>query len=286
MKRDFEDIMKNLKETIADYSYYTNFKKVFENVNKYKVELNILNSLIGSSNIEADFIKILEKYPETLKVIPILLAVRRTEISVIEGNEIKYNFKFKNVSNEEYAKFMRKTGLFDLLEKSKIKSLNDYLTGVEVGLDSNSRKNRTGTAMGNIVESYLKKIKEIEYQKEMTKAQISEKYNINLDALILNDDTKKDAEKKFDFVVKTNNKLYLIETNFYSSSGSKLNETARSYKSLANDIKNISNVEFIWITDGIGWKSAKGNLKETYDIMDYLFILKDLEEGKLKEVLK
>jgi type II restriction enzyme len=181
---------------------------------------------------------------------------------------------------------MRKTGLFDLLEKSKIKSLNDYLTGVEVGLDSNSRKNRTGTAMGNIVESYLKKIKEIEYQKEMTKAQISEKYNINLDALILNDDTKKDAEKKFDFVVKTNNKLYLIETNFYSSSGSKLNETARSYKSLANDIKNISNVEFIWITDGIGWKSAKGNLKETYDIMDYLFILKDLEEGKLKEVLK
>jgi type II restriction enzyme len=286
MKRDFEDIMKNLKETIADYSYYTNFKKVFENVNKYKVELNILNSLIGSSNIEADFIKILEKYPETLKVIPILLAVRRTEISVIEGNEIKYNFKFKNVSNEEYAKFMCKTGLFDLLEKSKIKSLNDYLTGVEVGLDSNSRKNRTGTAMGNIVESYLKKIKEIEYQKEMTKAQISEKYNINLDALILNDDTKKDAEKKFDFVVKTNNKLYLIETNFYSSSGSKLNETARSYKSLANDIKNISNVEFIWITDGIGWKSAKGNLKETYDIMDYLFILKDLEEGKLKEVLK
>lgn len=286
MKRDFNDIMNNLKTTVADYKYYTDFDKVFRNVEKYKIELNILNSLIGSRNVETDFINILDNYPNTLKVIPLLLAVRKTEISVIDGRKIEFDFKNRTMENEMYLKFMRETGLFNLLENNKIKSLEDYITGVEVGLDTNARKNRTGTVMENAVEYFLKQIPNVELHKEMTKTAIKEVYNINLDNLILNANDKKDAEKKFDFVVKTTNKLYLIETNFYSGSGSKLNETARSFKSLARDIKNIKDVEFIWITDGIGWGSARGNLKETYDIMEHFYTLIDLEEGKLFTVLK
>ncbi|MDD4298495.1 MAG: type II restriction endonuclease [Bacilli bacterium] len=286
MKRDFNDIMNNLKTTVADYKYYTDFDKVFRNVEKYKIELNILNSLIGSRDVETDFINILDNYPNTLKVIPLLLAVRKTEISVVDGRKIEFDFKNRTMKNEMYLKFMRETGLFDLLENNKIKSLEDYITGVEVGLDTNARKNRTGTVMETAVEYFLKQIPNIELHKEMTKTAIKEVYNINLDNLILNTDDKKDAEKKFDFVVKTTNKLYLIETNFYSGSGSKLNETARSFKSLARDIKNIKGVGFIWITDGIGWKSARGNLKETYDIMEHFYTLIDLEEGKLFTVLK
>lgn len=285
MKRDFEDIIANLKATIADYKYYTDFDKVYRNVEKYKVELNILNSLIGSNNIDNDFIAVINNYPKVLEVIPILLAVRKKEIIIIDNGEVNYNFAIKNLTNEDYVKFMRLTGLFNLLEKSKIKNLIDYIIGVEVGLDSNSRKNRTGIAMENIVASYLDKIDNIEYQKEMSKKQIYDKYGINLDMLILDDNNKKDAEKKFDFVVKTSNNLYLIETNFYSGGGSKLNETARSFKSLANDIYNINNVYFIWITDGVGWKTAKDNLRETYDVMTHIYTIKDLEDGILNKML-
>lgn len=309
MKREFSDIVNSLKTTIADYSYYTNFEKVFGNVEKYNIELNILNSLIGSNNIEIDFISIINKYPETLKVIPLLLAIRRFEVEIIDGTKIIYNFKNKNLTDTDYVKFMRNTGLFNLLENSKIKNLHDYITGVEVGLDSNARKNRTGTSMEKIVESFISKVSGIEYHSEMTKTQIKNKYNINLDDLIfenLDEETsldeidslvldnlvvenakkKKDAEKRFDFVVKTKNAIYLIETNFYSGGGSKLNETSRSFKSLAKDIKNIENVNFVWVTDGIGWKSAIRNLKETYDEMEHFYTIEDLEKGVLKELFK
>lgn len=309
MKREFSDIVNSLKTTIADYSYYTNFEKVFNNVDKFNVELNILNSLIGSNNIEIDFISIINKYPETLKVIPLLLAIRKLEVEVIDGTKIIYNFKKRNVSDKEYVKFMRNTGLFNLLENSKIKNLYDYITGVEVGLDSNARKNRTGTTMEKIVESFISKVSGIEYHCEMTKTQIKEKYNINLDDLIignLNSETslddadklvldnlvvekvkkRNDAEKRFDFVVKTEKSIYLIETNFYGGGGSKLNETSRSFKSLANDIKNIDNVNFVWITDGIGWKDAIRNLKETYEVMDHFYTIEDLENNVLKELFK
>lgn len=286
MKRDFEDIINNLKTTVADYKYYTDFDKVLKNIIKYKIELNILNSLIGSKKIEIEFTNLLREYPSILRVIPILLAIRKKEVSIIDVKKIDFDFDNKTMSNELYTKFMRETGLFDLLENNKIKSLEDYVTGVEVGLDSNARKNRTGTAMENIVASFLEKIPDIEFHKEKRKKDIEEMYNINLDSLILNSDDNKDAEKKFDFIVKTKNKLYLIETNFYSSQGSKLNETARSFKSLARDIENIDNVEFIWITDGVGWKSARNNLRETYDIMKHFYTIKDLEDGVLDKLFR
>ncbi len=286
MKRRFDDIIISLKKTVADYGYYTDFNKVYKNADKLKVELNILNSLIGEKDIESKFKTLVELYPNILKVIPILLAKRGYKVEVFSDKNITFDFLETNLDINMYSEFMRESGLFSLLKESKIKSLNDYLMGIEVGLDSNARKNRTGTAMENIVESYIRKIPNIEYHKEMKKKDISEKYNIDINDLIIGEDEVKEAEKRFDFVVKTKNDLYLIETNFYSGGGSKLNETARSFKSLAKDINNLHKVHFVWITDGIGWISAKNNLRETYDIMEHLYTLSDLENGVLTDIFK
>lgn len=286
MKRPFDDIMQNLRKTVADYSYYTDFDKVYKNADKFKVELNILNSLIGEKDIENKFKDLVELYPNVLKIIPMLLAKRGYKVEVFKDKNITFDFLETNLDINMYSEFMKESGLFSLLKESKIKSLNDYLIGIEVGLDSNARKNRTGTAMENIVESYIKKIPNIEYHKEMKKKAISESYNIDINKLIIGEDKVKEAEKRFDFVVKTKDNLYLIETNFYSGGGSKLNETARSFKSLAKDINDLERVHFVWITDGIGWVSAKNNLRETYDIMDHLYTLKDLENGALRDIFK
>lgn len=286
MKRPFDDIMQNLRKTVADYSYYTDFDKVYKNADKFKVELNILNSLIGEKDIENKFKDLVELYPNVLKIIPMLLAKRGYKVEVFKDKNITFDFLETNLDINMYSEFMKESGLFSLLKESKIKSLNDYLIGIEVGLDSNARKNRTGTAMENIVESYIKKISNVEYHKEMKKKAISESYNIDINKLIIGEDKVREAEKRFDFVVKTKDNLYLIETNFYSGGGSKLNETARSFKSLAKDINDLEHVHFVWITDGIGWVSAKNNLRETYDIMDHLYTLKDLENGILKDIFK
>ena len=136
-KRNFSTWLSGFRDSISDYSYYVNFEKVYRNVDAIKVELNILNSLIGSKNIENDFEVLVKKYPETLKCIPVLLAVRANEIYAIDGDgEYTYNFNKPNLSIEQYIVFMRKTGLFDLIANHVVNNLVDYATGVETGLDS------------------------------------------------------------------------------------------------------------------------------------------------------
>ena len=88
-------------------------------------------------------------------------------------------------------------------------------------------------------------------------------------------------EKRWDFVVKTDNCIYLIETNFYGSGGSKLNETARSYKTIATEMKNVKGAKFVWFTDGLWWMSARNNLKETFDVLDDIYCIKELEDNIL-----
>ena len=270
MKRNFNEWLGKFRGSISNYKYYINFEKVFKNVEEIKIELNILNSLIGSENIEKDFENIIEKYPETLKCIPILLAVRTSEIYAIDADgEFKYSFKEKNYSVKQYSEFMEKTGLFELLRKHIINNLVDYVTGVETGLDSNGRKNRGGHLMEDLVETFIKKAgfeRDENYFKEMYISEIERKWNIDLSAI----SNMGKAEKRFDFVLKTNTQIYVIETNFYASSGSKLNETARSYKTISNEVDTIDGITFIWFTDGIGWKSAKNNLEETFDVLEHI----------------
>lgn len=285
MKRIFNEWLETFRSSIATYSYYVDFEKVYGNIDAIKVELNILNSLIGSKNIEVDFVNLLKRYPETLKVIPILIAKRESEIYCQDENCSKiFKFDFgRYIPNshkffEEYKYFMRETGLFDLLGNHIINNLVDYVTGVEVGLDSNGRKNRGGHLMEDLVESYLEKaglIRDVDYFKEMYISEIEEKWGIDLS----NISNQGKAEKRFDFVVRKGSMIYGIETNFYTGGGSKLNETARSYKTIALETREIDGFSFVWFTDGEGWKSARHNLEETFDVMDDIYCIKDLEDG-------
>ncbi len=285
MERNFKEWLFTMRDSIATWRYYTDFEKVYSNVESIKVELNILNSLIGSRNIENEFKQLLKEYPKTLKVVPILLAKREKEIKITDAEgEFLFNFSKPNYTIEEYTKFMRETGLFDLLEKHIINNLVDYVTGVEVGMDTNGRKNRTGDAMEDLVESYLIKyglVKGVSYFKEMTKSEIEEKFNLDLNCI----SNQGKTEKRFDFVLYVNNHVYACECNFYGSSGSKLNETARSYKNLAIESKQVEGFRFVWFTDGIGWNTAKHNLEETFDVLETIYNLKDLDEGALEKLL-
>lgn len=175
---------------------------------------------------------------------------------------------------------MNKTGIFELLSNHLIQNLVDYVTGVEVGMDTNGRKNRTGTLMENLVESHFIKAGlrlNQDYFKEMTKTQLEKKFGLDLSLMSNNGKT----EKRFDFVIFKNDTVYACECNFYGSHGSKLNETARSYKNIAIESSSIQNFKFVWFTDGIGWKDAKNNLRETFDILNHLYNLNDLESGVL-----
>ena len=278
-KRNFNEWLKTFKSSICDYAYYVDFEKVYDNINSIKVELNILNSLIGSKQIEHDFEKLVADYPQVLKCIPILLAVRGREIYAIDGDgDYLFNFYKPNYTTKEYIIFMQKTGLFDLIANHVINNLVDYITGVEVGLDSNGRKNRGGHLMENLVEDYLVKaglVKNETYFKEMKLSAIEKKWNIDLSGI----SNQGKAEKRFDFVVKNGKTIYGIETNFYTSGGSKLNETARSYKTIALEAKEIDGFAFVWFTDGLGWKSARHNLEETFDVLDNMYCIADLENG-------
>ena len=292
MNRDFDEWLSKFRPSISTYDYYVDFEKVYRNVDEVKIELNILNSLVGSKDIKTDFVNLLRRYPEILKAIPILLAKRENEIYCQDENGgFLYEFdyvKYPPNSNryyEMYTYFMEKTGLFDLLQNHIIKDLVDYVTGVETGLDSNGRKNRGGHLMEDLVEKYIQEagfVRDLNYFKEMYSSEIEEKWNISLSAL----SNAGKAAKRFDFVIKTDAMIYGIETNFYNGSGSKLNETARSYKMLAQEADTIDGFTFVWFTDGSSWKTAKGNLRETFEVLNTMYSIDDMENGVMGKIFK
>lgn len=279
MSRNFNEWFSTFRSSINSYIYYTDFKKVTENAEKLKIELNMLNSLINAKDIETEFENLIKKYPKCLEAIPILLAVREKEIYCQdELGALTYSFDKQIQTIEQYKYFMRKTGLFDMIKNHIVSNLYDYAMGVEVGLDSNGRKNRGGHQMENLVENYLKKaclVKNKDYFPEMYLNDIETKWNVDLSAISANGT----STKRWDFVIKTTSCIYVIETNFYASSGSKLNETARSYKMIAEEAKKIPNFRFIWITDGAGWNNAKRNLQETFDALETIYNIADMENG-------
>lgn len=284
--RDFNQWLSTMTDSIADWTYYVDFPKVYKNVNEIKIPLNIMNSLLGSKNIRSEFLELLDKYPEILKAVPIIVAKRLNDTILIKDVEKDFYFKFNkpNYLPEEYADFMEKSGVFDLLSNHLVSNLFDYVTGVEVGMDTNGRKNRTGHTMENIVQSYLEQegfVMGVNLYKEIYQNEVEELFNVDLSAITNEGNTS----KRFDFVIKRDSIVYLIETNFYSGGGSKLNETARSYKMITEEAKTIPNVEFVWFTDGQGWFQAKKNLRETFEVLPYLYNINDLKNGILKELL-
>ena len=269
------------------YKYYIDFETIYRNAEEHKLELNMMNSLIGSKNIETDFENLVKKYPEVLKCIPTLLAVRQYEIIVLDsdGNKFEYNFKEMNYDVAQYKVFMKETGLFDLIQNHLVNNLYDYVLGVESGLNSNARKNRGGHLMEDVVERFIQKAgfkKNETYFKEMYLQDIEEKWKLDMSFI----SNQNQSTKRFDFVVKTDKCIYGIETNFYAAGGSKLNETARSYKMIAEEAEKVVGFEFVWFTDGMGWISARNNLKETFDKMDNIYNIADMKNGVMKEIFK
>ena len=287
MARNFTEWLLTFTDSISNYKYYIDFETIYKNAEIYKIELNMMNSLIGSKNIEKDFEDLVCRYPEVIKCIPTLLAVRQTEMIVLDddGNKFEYNFEEMNYDVEQYKVFMKETGLFDLLENHIVNNLYDYVLGVECGLNSNARKNRGGHLMEDIVERFIQKAgfkKGETYFKEMYLQEIENKWKLDMSFI----SNQNQSTKRFDFVVKTDSCIYGIETNFYASGGSKLNETARSYKMIAEESNKVVGFEFVWFTDGMGWISARNNLKETFDNMDNIYNINDMKNGIIQEIIK
>ena len=185
---------------------------------------------------------------------------------------------------QQLCYFMRQTGLFELMEKRLTKNLFDYAIGVEVGLNSNGRKNRGGHLMEDLVESFIQKagfVKNKNYFKEMYLSDLEKMTGLDLSTL----SNEGNTAKRFDFVLLGEKCVYACECNFYASGGSKLNETARSYKTLALESEGIDGFKFVWFTDGIGWNSAKHNLEETFDVLENLYNLNDLEKGAISQLV-
>lgn len=282
----FEEIASSFKNKITQWEYFVNWQKVLQNIKPIEKELNLLNYLIGKKNLYQETVDLLLKYPETIKAIPLLLAIREKSLEVlIDTKDFIYrNFDFSKKSYNEdeiktFANFILKSGLGELLQDKKIKNLVDYATGVEVGIDSNGRKNRGGTLMENLVGEFVKDTcneLQIEYMQQATAKKIKEQWNI---------DVKIDKSSRIiDFAINNNRKLYFVEVNFYGGGGSKLKSTATEYIRM-NEYWNKQGIEFIWITDGAGWKSTLKPLREYFDKADYLLNLEMLKNGILKKIL-
>lgn len=282
----FEYFMSYLKDTIRTYNFFVAWDKVLGNVSNIEVRLNILNSLIGKSNIEEELKKLIFCYPEVVPVFPLLIAVREKNIKVIDSifGEYEYSFIMKNEYSEseieDIVHFARECGVLKILQNKEVKNLVDYCVGVEVGLDTNARKNRSGTEMEKLVEAFIFSIctkYNYEYLTQATASKIKFVYNKDIP-------TDK-ADRRFDFVINTPSKLYLIEVNYYSGGGSKLKSVAGEFKNLFELTRTNSNVGFIWITDGKGWETAKRSFEETFNTLDYVLNLKLVEDGLLEEII-
>jgi hypothetical protein len=283
MKKDFNNFISTLKNSIKTWDYFVNWNKVFSNSSEIEIILNKLNYLIGKGDLREEFIRLYSSNPDIVKAFPVLLAVREKELEIYDKEDKTsqfFNFSKKDKSAEEYYEFFEKSGIIKLFKDKNIKNLVDYTIGVEVGLDSNGRKNRGGQLMESIVEAFVSdfcKEKGFEYIAQARATEIKEKWN-----LIVKVDK---SERSFDFAIfnpKTRN-LKLIETNFYNGGGSKLKAVCGEFKSLYTELKE-QNIDFIWVTDGLGWHTTKRPLEETYNHNDYLFNLTSLEKGILKEL--
>src|SRR3990167_6379334 len=288
-KEVFAYLINNLNDSIRYWDYFVNWKKVIGNTKDLEVDLNILNYLIGKENIEKELGYLLKNHPQVVRLIPVLLACREHKFKILtdlsEGN-LKYeDFSFeekRNLSDAEISKairFAQKSGLLKIFKDKTVKNIVDYTIGIEVGLDSNGRKNRGGTAMEKVTENFVKEIcnsQGFKYIKEATAEKVLEQWGLKLRV--------DKSSRRFDFAVYNGKSLYFIETNYYGGGGSKLKSTAGEYKALY-DFLTKDGHKFILITDREGWQSTSRPLEETFNHIEYLLNLKMLTEGILEDII-
>jgi hypothetical protein len=283
MQKDFNNLIATFKSSIKTWDYFVNWKKVFSNSSDLEISLNKLNYLLGKDDLESEFKKLYSSNPDIVKALPVLLAVRENKLEVfdkITKNSDFFDFSGEEQDPEKYYEFLDKSGLARLFKKDGVKNLVDYVMGVEVGLDSNGRKNRGGSLMEEIVGTFINDFcnkNGFEYMAQARATNIKSKWGV---------DVKIDkSERSFDFAVYNpkNKKIKLFETNFYNGGGSKLKAVCGEFKSLYSELKE-QNIDFIWITDGLGWNTTKRPLEETYNHNEYVYNLNMLEAGALDKL--
>lgn len=282
----FNYIRNSFRKKITTWDYFVNWKKVFDNIKPIEKELNLLNYLIGKEDIEKETVLLIKQYPSVIKAFPFLIACREKSFEVLidmkEFISKKYDFSINSPTDEQtrdLATFVLNSGLADILKNKQVKNLVDYTIGVEVGLDSNGRKNRGGTMMEGIVEVFVDEYCQkngAEYIIQATASKIYTKWGIQIEV--------DKSSRIIDFAINKNGKLYLLEVNFYSGGGSKLKSTATEYCEMYNRYHR-QGIEFIWITDGAGWKSTLKPLREYFDKSDYLINLEMLRNGVLHQII-
>lgn len=265
MNKDFNLFMSQLQETNQTLDFFCDFDKISANVAEVEMSLNTLNYLVGKEDLVKGVSEIWKRDPKVFEVLGILIAVRdEGKKPVVDGKGNVVLLKSYFESDNKVVEFLQGTGLADIFHSRRIKNLVDYVFGIETGLDTNARKNRSGHIMENAVER-LFRINGIRFRKEVYSSEFPELSVLGTD------------EKRFDFYIKTDEKKYLIEVNFYSGGGSKLNEVARAYTELAPKVNSVAGFEFVWITDGIGWKSARNKLEEAYNTIPKAYNLTSIE---------
>ena len=281
----FKHLINTLQNTISGWDYLVDWRKTVKNKEDVEIHLNILNSLIGKDNIEQEAEKILTKYPEIIPTLPILLAktykkneAKKISILLDQKQLTHKTYNFSDTTDSKSAiEFMKNTGLLNLIKDKKFNSLVDYVFGIEVGLDSNARKNRSGKQMEAILENHIKKIcnqNKWKYLPQATQKILKENWTVDIQV--------EKTNTRFDFAVKTPQNTFLIETNFYGGGGSKLKSTAKEYRQIHKSYGH----PFIWVTDGKGWKTARNALKEAFDELDYVINLNMVQQGILENILK
>lgn len=266
MSKQFKIFLSQLSETNATLDGFTDFEKVSTNVDKIELKLNQLNYLIGKDDLNSAIKELYNENPKTFDVLEILVAVRKADKRKVLNDDLQPQLLenyFKTL--EGVSMYFEKTGLAEVFRTKKVKNLVDYVFGVEVGLDTNARKNRGGHNMENAVAKIFTEAN-IPFRQEVKSTNFKEIKSLGEDL------------KRFDFVIETPQKTYLIETNFYNGGGSKLNEVARAYSDVAPKINKYENFEFVWITDGQGWFSAKSKLEEAFSIIPSVYNLTSLNE--------
>lgn len=265
MTVEFNKFLSQLSETNATLDYFTDFNKAKLNVSKIAIKLNQLNYLIGKEDLEKAVNELFEENSKVFDVLDILIAVRKNKKAKTfnsKGKIVLLDSYFN--TPEDIYEYIEKTGLKQVFKNKNITNLVDYVFGIEVGLDTNARKNRGGENMSKAVSLFFDNAG-IYYQQEVSSTIFPDVVSLGKDI------------KRFDFVIKTPNKTYLIETNYYNTGGSKLNEVARAYSDIAPKINQYKDYEFVWITDGQGWNSAKNKLEEAFNIIPSLYNLTTLE---------
>ena len=274
MNKDFDKFMSQLAETNATLDFYTDFSKIRENVRSIEIKLNTLNYLIGKDDLAAAVKELWDNDKNVFSILDILIATRQDQNKKYLDDKGKAHPVHDLLdSYEGVMKFLNETGLADVIKNKDVKNLVDYVFGVEAGLDTHARKNRSGD------------ITELLFHRILTANGIEHRMEVYSREFPLIKEALGTDEKRFDFVIETTDKTYLIEVNFYSGGGSKLNEVARSYSDIAPKINSVSGFEFVWVTDGQGWNSARNKLEEAYNEIDRMYNFESLGEF-LEEVKK